>query len=151
MVEKEHAYVKTSSTSGRGLFAKNDIPAGDQIFSIERPLIAVLDSDRCSNSCSNCFQWTFFPVASYEKWGDAYRPEIKACSQCKVLKFCDRVCWRFLPCGILYFLNHWTDTLLFRHVKLKHGRNSINLNANPSAESLRTMSCQLPFALQSRS
>lgn len=95
-MENEHAYVKTSSTSGRGLFAKIDNRAGKQIFSIERPLIAVLDSARCGDCCSNCFSSTSPPVASYETWGDTYRHEMKACSQCKILKFCDRVRCDFL-------------------------------------------------------
>ena len=150
MTEKGHAYVKPSSTSGRGLFAKKDVPAGEQIFSLARPLIAVLDSVRCNDCCSNCFAWTSSPVASYETWGDAYRSEMKACSQCKILKFCGRVGWRFL-CRAFVPPKHRTNTLLFRRVKPKHGRNSTNLNANPLAESHRTMNCQVPFALLSRS
>lgn len=75
--------------AGNGLFATTDIAAGELIFSLERPAIAVLDSKQLDRVCSNCF-------ASSEdravKYGDvASVVNVKACTGCRVLRYCSKV------------------------------------------------------------
>ncbi|KAF2835493.1 SET domain-containing protein [Patellaria atrata CBS 101060] len=85
------ADVKPSPTSGSGLFARENIPPGELILSLARPLIAVLDLPRLSDSCSNCFIWSTTPLFSSK--GDAVdKVGVKACSGCKVLKYCSTKC-----------------------------------------------------------
>ncbi|KAF2140049.1 uncharacterized protein K452DRAFT_201990, partial [Aplosporella prunicola CBS 121167] len=55
---------------GNGLFAKEAIPAGEEIFSLDRPLAAALDSVRIANCCSNCFTFQNLDV----------RANLKACA-----------------------------------------------------------------------
>lgn len=77
------------SGAGNGLFATTDIAAGELIFSLERPAVAVLDSKQLDIVCSNCF-------ASSEdrgvKYGDvADVVTVKACTGCRVLRYCSKV------------------------------------------------------------
>jgi hypothetical protein len=53
-----HVEVRPSTTSGNGLFATKDIPAGSTLLFKTRPLVGELDLPRLEESCHNCFMWT---------------------------------------------------------------------------------------------
>ena len=90
MAKFDKALTQKSTIAGRGLFASEDISAGAQIFSIARPLVAVLNTPRLTECCSNCFAGVATPFTSDGAYG-AVAPEVKACSQCKLLRFCSKV------------------------------------------------------------
>ncbi|KEQ76069.1 SET domain-containing protein, partial [Aureobasidium namibiae CBS 147.97] len=75
-------------TSGNGLFATKDIPAGSTILLKPRPLIGELDLPRLEESCHNCFLWSHkaVRVCAGEIIG------IKACTGCKKVRYCSKAC-----------------------------------------------------------
>ncbi|KAF4309622.1 hypothetical protein GTA08_BOTSDO02492 [Botryosphaeria dothidea] len=76
---------KSSPVAGNGLFAKQDIAAGDLVFSLKRPLISVLDNVSLDSCCANCFTSTGFGATNTDI-------ELKACMGCKTLKYCGKTC-----------------------------------------------------------
>ncbi|KAI5240442.1 SET domain-containing protein [Aureobasidium subglaciale] len=98
--------VRPSPISGNGLFATKDIPAGSTILLKVRPLIGELDLPRLQDSCHNCFMWTQKAArgcathsASPNKepgcagcQSDGAGIGVKACTGCKKVKYCSRVC-----------------------------------------------------------
>ncbi|EKG22146.1 hypothetical protein MPH_00473 [Macrophomina phaseolina MS6] len=76
---------KKSAISGKGLFANQDIAAGDLIFSLKRPLIAVLDNVSLDSCCANCFASTGFGATNNDL-------SLRACTGCSTLKYCGRSC-----------------------------------------------------------
>lgn len=91
MPDEINVKVEDSPTAGSGLFALKTIPAGSLVFSLTRPLIAVLDIPRLANTCSNCFEYEIPPSPLPS---ENHPPEItvKACTGCKTLKFCSKRC-----------------------------------------------------------
>ncbi|KAF2088201.1 SET domain-containing protein [Saccharata proteae CBS 121410] len=85
-MEKDSAYVKASPVAGNGLFAKKDVPAGELLFAKERPLLAVLDSPNMDGNCAYCFS------GSYASMFDPANFELKACTGCKITKYCSKKC-----------------------------------------------------------
>ena len=84
-----HAYVAKSSVAGSGLFALQDIAAGDLIFSLARPAVAALDTKNLGNVCANCFASAADPSVLH---GEANAQVlVKACTGCKILKYCSKV------------------------------------------------------------
>lgn len=76
-----------------GLFVSKAIPAGEEAFRIDRPLVAVLDSTHLKDTCSNCHLW-LAESGAYLDDGDAGergKQKVKACLGCKVLKYCSKV------------------------------------------------------------
>lgn len=96
-----HVEVRPSPTSGNGLFATKDIPAGSTILLKPRPLIGELDLPRLAESCHNCFLWSGCVIEGGEI-------EIKACTGCKKVKYCSKVCF-FVP------ITDMIETLLMYH------------------------------------
>ncbi len=94
MAEENHAYAKTSPTAGNGLFATEDLPPGELIFSLSRPLVGVLDIPRLEDTCSNCFVWTAASLIG-SRGDDAAQIEVKACTGCRTLRYCSKVCSNF--------------------------------------------------------
>lgn len=78
-----HVEVRPSPTSGNGLFATKDIPAGSTILLKPRPLIGELDLPRLEESCHNCFLWSGCVIEGGEI-------AIKACTGCKKVKYCSK-------------------------------------------------------------
>lgn len=78
------AYKKKSPIAGNGLFATQDIPAGESIFSLKRPLITVLDNVSLDSCCANCFASTGFGATNNQL-------DLKACTGCRTVKYCGRV------------------------------------------------------------
>ncbi|EOD47967.1 putative set and mynd domain protein [Neofusicoccum parvum UCRNP2] len=79
------AYKKKSPIAGNGLFATQDIPAGESIFSLKRPLITVLDNVSLDSCCANCFASTGFGATNNQL-------DLKACTGCRTVKYCGRTC-----------------------------------------------------------
>jgi SET and MYND domain-containing protein len=66
---------------GNGLFATANMEPGDTVLHIEAPFVAVLDSPRLEDTCGGCFGKRQVETGS----------ELKACTGCRVVKYCDRV------------------------------------------------------------
>ncbi|CAI7611766.1 unnamed protein product [Penicillium discolor] len=82
---------------GNGLFATTDINPGEDVLHIKTPFVAVLDSPRLEDTCAGCFGKRQMETGN----------ELKACTGCRVVKYCDRACqskdWKFahsLECPI---------------------------------------------------
>jgi hypothetical protein len=66
---------------GNGLFATLDIKVGQDVVHAQVPFVAVLDSPRLEDTCSGCF-------GKKQMGGET---DLKACTGCRVVKYCDRV------------------------------------------------------------
>lgn len=88
-------YSKKTKNAGNGLFASKDIPAGDLILRVDRPLLAVLDSPHLNDACSNCFVWV--PRGGAAADGDERdNVTLRACTGCKIVRYCGKVGGNFL-------------------------------------------------------
>jgi hypothetical protein len=72
---------------GKGLFVKKDFKAGVELWSAKRPLVGVLGETFLSQACSNCFNVHGMDMVR----GLDVTYDVKACTQCKVVKFCSKV------------------------------------------------------------
>ncbi|KAJ5604821.1 Zinc finger MYND-type [Penicillium lagena] len=93
---------KTASRSagngmGNGLFATGDINTGENVLHVKSPFVAVLDTPRLEDTCSACFGRRQLDGVT----------ELKGCTGCRVVKYCDRTCqakdWKFahsIECSI---------------------------------------------------
>lgn len=68
---------------GNGLFASDDIRTGEDVLRISVPFVAVLDTPRLSDTCSGCFGKRQLNVGA--------DLDLRACTGCQVVKYCDRV------------------------------------------------------------
>ncbi|OAP56386.1 hypothetical protein AYL99_09565 [Fonsecaea erecta] len=82
-------YTKQVADRGNGIFAAHDIAPRSEVIFVARPLMVALSTSELQNRCYYC----------YSSPGDLdYSPEaannqaLKACSGCKVVKFCDKRC-----------------------------------------------------------
>jgi hypothetical protein len=137
-----HVEVRPSATSGNGLFATKDIPAGSTILLRSRPLIGELDLLRLEESCHNCFMWSQKAVrvcAVHAHEPDRYPGKypdcsdcqtegeaigVKACTGCKKVRYCSKVCFSFhteVGTSLMY--------LLRRFVRSRLGPDTISRNA----------------------
>lgn len=66
---------------GNGLFATTDIKVGEDVVHAKVPFVAVLDKPRLDDTCSACFGKRQMETGT----------ELKACTGCRVVKYCDRV------------------------------------------------------------
>lgn len=66
---------------GNGLFATTDIKVGEDVVHAKVPFVAVLDTPRLDDTCSACFGKRQMEAGT----------ELKACTGCRVVKYCDRV------------------------------------------------------------
>lgn len=106
--------VRPSAIAGNGLFATKDIAAGSTLLLKTRPLIAELDLERLQDTCHNCFMWSQKTVracavhateadrlgrypdcSGCQNEGDV--TAVKACTGCKRVKYCSKVCFDFVP------------------------------------------------------
>lgn len=86
---ESHVSVKTSPTSGNGLFVTKDIGAGELVLMVRRPLVGALDLARIDDTCSNCYMWS---IGSVEGGLAQEKPVVNACTGCKKVKYCSKVC-----------------------------------------------------------
>jgi SET and MYND domain-containing protein len=82
------AVPKPTPNAGTGLFAATTIYSGMNVCSFPTSLVAVLDTARLADTCSNCLG-----AKSYEAREIATKNEVhlKTCSGCHVVKYCDKV------------------------------------------------------------
>lgn len=66
---------------GNGLFATADINPGEDVLHIKTPFVAVLDSPRLEDTCAGCYGKRQMETGN----------DLKACTGCRVVKYCDRV------------------------------------------------------------
>lgn len=66
---------------GNGLFATSDIKIGEDVVHAKLPFVAVLDTPRLEDTCSACFG-----KKQMENGAD-----LKGCTGCRTVKYCDRV------------------------------------------------------------
>ncbi|KAA6409700.1 MAG: hypothetical protein FRX48_06312 [Lasallia pustulata] len=86
-----NVYSKKTEHAGNGLFTSEDIAAGELILEIDRPFLAVLDTPRLNDACSNCFVWV--PAGGTAVDGDdRENVTLRACTGCKVVKYCGKTC-----------------------------------------------------------
>lgn len=92
---------------GNGLFATTDINPGEDVLHIKTPFVAVLDSPRLEDTCAGCFGKRQAETGN----------ELKACTGCRVVKYCDRVSCdgdrSFACCLILLVLPMTMSFLIF--------------------------------------
>ena len=84
-----HVYTQNIPDAGTGLFVSEAIPAGVEVLSIDRPLVAVLDSPHLKDTCSDCFLWL-------PENGEPQSKRLRACQGCKITKYCCKVGLLFL-------------------------------------------------------
>ncbi|PKX98819.1 S-adenosylmethionine-dependent methyltransferase [Aspergillus novofumigatus IBT 16806] len=84
-------YPAPSPGAGTGIFSGTDIPVGGTVMLIQRPFVAVLDTERLQDTCSGC-------LGQHHYNRDA-NVELKACTGCRVVKYCNKTCqakdWKF--------------------------------------------------------
>jgi hypothetical protein len=101
---KGQATLRASSIpgAGNGLFATRDLGAGELIFRLQRPLVAVLDEGCLERYCSECFAEEEADSNADDDDGvGRKRRKILMCAGCKVLGFCGKVS---VPLFSIYFL-----------------------------------------------
>jgi hypothetical protein len=83
---------------GNGLFAATNIAMGQEVLRIQKPFAAVLDSPRLQDTCSGCFGIRRLQrnqgsgSGAIHDHGDDDVAELKACTRCQVVRYCDKVC-----------------------------------------------------------
>ncbi|PBK94820.1 SET domain-containing protein [Armillaria gallica] len=70
--------IRTCDTSGRGLWSKANLRAGQVLFAV-KPHVAVLSTEKLDGYCSTCF-------------GVAPPSGLKRCTQCRSVWYCDSTC-----------------------------------------------------------
>ena len=92
-----NVYSKKTESAGNGLFASKDIPAGDLILRVNRPLVTVSDSPHLNDTCSNCCIWV--PQGQAAAVGNGKeKVTLKACTGCKIVRYCGKVGGVEIPC-----------------------------------------------------
>ncbi|KAF7350303.1 Histone-lysine N-methyltransferase ASHR1 [Mycena venus] len=74
----EYLEIRTSSTSGRGLWTTKACNPGQVIFAV-KPHAAALSNERLDLHCSQCF-------------GEGNNTSLKRCTKCQVIYYCDSTC-----------------------------------------------------------
>lgn len=77
---------------GNGLFATTNIKPGEDVLHIKTPFVAILDSPRLEDTCAGCFGKRQMDTGN----------ELKACTGCRVVKYCDRVSSSFVILDLKY-------------------------------------------------
>src|SRR4029077_11296054 len=83
------ARIAPDDDMGMGLFATANIDVGQDAIVIRRPFAAVLDSPRLQDTCSGCFGTSGADTPGARSTEEAGR--LKACTQCRVVRYCDKV------------------------------------------------------------
>jgi hypothetical protein len=90
--ERGHAVIRTTTVNGtgkwttkspKGLFTTRDLPPGTEIFTVERPLVSMLNKERLEDCCANCYK-SFSEVPGGLE-------ALKACTGCKQVRYCGKV------------------------------------------------------------
>ena len=91
-IVRDHNVIRTKiSGQGNGLVAARDISPPNQLLFVRQPLMVALDNARLQDTCYQCLrpsvseQSHFLPRGSEDL-------NLKACTGCQIVKFCDRTC-----------------------------------------------------------
>jgi SET and MYND domain-containing protein len=76
-------YPAPSPGAGTGIFAATNISVGGTVMLVQRPFVAVLDTERLQDTCSGC-------LGQHHCKRDV-NVELKACTGCRVVKYCNKV------------------------------------------------------------
>ena len=88
---REHKVVRTKlSGRGNGLVAARTISPRDQVLFVRRPLMIALDTARVQDTCYQCLRCASDHTNLVRTASDIF--DLKACTGCKSVKFCDRTC-----------------------------------------------------------
>lgn len=79
------AFPRKNPTHGLGLVTGESIKVGEDVALIRKPLVAVLDSVRLGDTCTNCFGKRTANALSDEK------VKLKRCTGCDKVRYCDKV------------------------------------------------------------
>src|SRR5438046_254933 len=82
------AVPKPAPNAGTGLFATTTIGSGMNVCSLPTSLVAVLDTSRLADTCSNCFGTKSCLAQEITTKREV---QLKTCSGCHVVKYCDKV------------------------------------------------------------
>ena len=83
----DYTYPSTVPLAGTGLFAKQKLSPGGLIIRVRESLLAVPDSPRLTDTCSNCF----LCVSEDEGEEEQDKVQLKKCGGCGVVRFCGAV------------------------------------------------------------
>jgi hypothetical protein len=85
---------KSTPRAGTGLFAARQIKLNEVILSVNQPLMLALDTARLNDTCYCCLLFREKP-GSIKRIDKAETKTLKACTGCKIVRYCDKV--RFIP------------------------------------------------------
>jgi hypothetical protein len=89
-VERVKVVPKSTSEAGTGLFAARQIKLNEAILSVDQPLMLALDTPRLNDTCYCCL--LFLERSGSIKRNDkAETKTLKACTGCKIVRYCDKV------------------------------------------------------------
>jgi hypothetical protein len=81
---------KSAICTGNGVFANRRFGAGEEIASLERPLVGSLETERLVDTCANCYLWTEGSSTGTR----LYVPEgakVNKCAACQRFYYCSKV------------------------------------------------------------
>jgi SET and MYND domain-containing protein len=82
------AVPKPTPNAGTGLFAATNIYSGMNVCSFPNSWVAVLDTARLADTCSNCLGAKSYQAQELAAKNNA---PLKTCSGCHVVRYCDKV------------------------------------------------------------
>ncbi|KAF2463037.1 SET domain-containing protein [Lindgomyces ingoldianus] len=81
----------TGKCIGDGVFAGGNYEPGSHIFTLNRPLVGSLDTERLIDTCAHCYVWTEgsgIGSRLYVKEGT----KVQTCAGCKKFRYCSKDC-----------------------------------------------------------
>lgn len=117
-------YTKSVPNAGNGLFAAQNIAAGEQLMRVTPPqAIAVLNTPRLQDTCTHCFlQQSDLPI------------KLRACTGCYVVKYCSKVRVQAVHLSI------FEPDSIKRNARLGRGNNAISLSVKSTPLYIPTFS-----------
>lgn len=91
MSGNNNVYSKLTAKKGNGLFASSPILPGGLILSIDQPPIAVPDTSRLDDTCSNCFVWTARDAVASQSGAADDVVILSSCAGCHTVRYCSKV------------------------------------------------------------
>lgn len=76
-----------NDTVGYGLFASRDFDLGQVVLCIKTPFAAVLATEKLEDTCAGCFR----SASDEGRSAEGSQINVRACTGCKIVKYCDRV------------------------------------------------------------
>ena len=94
-IYEDSIQLRQTADAGIGLFTPSSIPAGELIFQVNAPFASVLDTPHLKDACARCFVWV--PEEQGTDSSSTIDAEqstvkLKACTGCKIVKYCSKVC-----------------------------------------------------------